>query len=46
MGIDVMKGTGDDDFPAGRRVIPPVVLTGGNYPGENRCGENARRQQC
>jgi hypothetical protein len=45
MRIDAMERAGDDDFLTGGGVVPPVELTGGYEPRENRRGENARRQQ-
>jgi hypothetical protein len=40
-----MKRSGDDDFSTGGRVVPPGVLTGGDNPGKDGGGEDARRQQ-
>jgi len=43
--VDVVEGSGDDDLAAGGRIVPPVVLTGRNDPGEDGGAQNARRQQ-
>jgi hypothetical protein len=45
MRVGVMEGTGDDDFTAGGRIVPAVVLTGRDDPCEDGGGKDARRQQ-
>jgi hypothetical protein len=46
MRVDGVERAGEDDFLTGDGVVPPVVLTGGNDPGKDGGGEDARRQQC
>jgi hypothetical protein len=45
MRVSAMEGAGDDDLTAGGRIVPAVVLTGRDDPGEDGGGEDARRQQ-
>jgi len=45
MRLDAVIRAGDDDFLTGSGIVPPVVLTGRNDPGEDSGGDDARRQQ-